>query len=320
MLYPNVAGGSGDTDVVVRALPLGADVTYMLRSEASPESETMSFDLPSGWQLHDPGDGSGQIQIVSGSGKVMAVVFPAMAVDAQGQTVPTSYQVASADQLTLTVSHDGGDYAYPIMVDPAISPDYQTTSVYSDWEHCSYVVSGSVKCNPSGSIFSPFDISDSGWKFQASQYYAAGDYAEYVYTAPKNAYIFELVESGVTASHEHSAEYGGIRNYSGGWSAGGSWENVTTNTSGSGSDYYDTGSPSGVEYKYCARPDGSGGCLSQDPGNPIVTGSDHGNYAVFGLYAESNYTDDSNYASAALTDATVLLADTYSSSITTPTQ
>ncbi len=53
-------------------------------------------------------------------GQVVAVFHAAMATDALGQGVPTSL-TASGNQVTLTVSHLGGGYTYPILADPTAS-------------------------------------------------------------------------------------------------------------------------------------------------------------------------------------------------------
>ncbi len=72
VFYPNIAGQASDTDAVVRAVAGGAEISYVLRSEASPESQTLSFDFPAGWRLNDPGDGSGMVQVLDNSGKAVA--------------------------------------------------------------------------------------------------------------------------------------------------------------------------------------------------------------------------------------------------------
>ncbi len=296
ILYPNIDGRSSDVDAVVRPLPFGADVSYMLRSHASPQSQTLSFQLPTGWQLHDPGDGSGTIQILSGDGKVSGDVLPALAVDAQGQTVPTSYQIASPNQLTLTVSHTSGDYAYPIMVDPPITGNYQGTSVYSDWYRASDDSANFTATNISGL---------SAWKQGEETTYSPGQYGEYIYTPPSGAYVYELTESGVVNNPDSynaqvSQEYGGIWASGGGWEQG-TWQNLTNSASGTPAEHGTTGALNSVDFKYCAL----AGC--PHPSSSIGAN----NLAVFGLSVPSGgggNTQGSNGADE-VNDATVYLSD-----------
>jgi hypothetical protein len=301
VLYPNVGGRSRDTDALVRAMPTGADVSFLLRSHTSPQSQTLSFDLPMGWRLHDARDPAGSVNVLSGSGKVMGRVLPPLAVDAQGQTVRARYHILGPDQLKLTVFHNAGDYAYPILVDPIISTDYQTTSMYSNWEQASNDSANFTASDPSGY---------SDWKMGEETTYSAGQYGEYIYTPPAGAYVYELTESGVEHSPDKSEEYGGIWASSGGWESG-TWQNLTNGNNGSTAERTTTGSLSGDDYEYCAHGGGPGVTCPAQPSSPI----DANNLAVFGLEATGGNEGSSNGADE-LSDATVYLSDTVTPTLT----
>jgi RHS repeat-associated protein len=289
VFFPNLGGARHDTDAVVRPLPLGAEVSYLLRSEASPQSQMLSFDLPAGWTLHDPADHSGSIQVKSPAGTIEATVLPPVAIDAQGQTVPVRYSLKSATQLVVHVSHRGGDFAYPILVDPSV--DFPSTTVGSEWSQVSNDSSG-FSTLVAGGV--------SAWKMHPGTAYSAGQLGDYKLGAPSGAYIYGLSESGIGHNAIQSLEYGGIMNSSGGWEPG-TWQNETDGSSGGGADHFAGGSLSNTTYKYCAR----SGCIS-GPSSGIAAG----NSAVFGLQAWTNFTQPSNTnASDSLTDATVYLAD-----------
>ncbi len=301
VLYPNVGGRSHDTDALVRAVPTGADVSFLLRSHKSPQSRTMSFDLPLGWRLHDARDPAGSVDVVSGSGKVMGRVLAPLAVDAQGQTVRARYHILGRDQLKLTVFHNAGDYAYPILVDPVISTDYQTTSMYSNWEQASNDSANFTASDPSGY---------SSWKMGQETTYSAGQYGEYVYTPPAGAYVYELTESGVEHNPDKSEEYGGIWASGGGWESG-TWQNLTNGNNGSTAERTTTGSLSGDDYEYCAHGGGPGVTCPAQPSSPITAN----NLAVFGLEATGG-NEGSNNGADELSDATVYLSDTVSPGLT----
>lgn len=71
------------------------------------------------------------------AGKVVATVAAPFALDAQGQAVPSRYQLAG-ERLTVAVVHSGGDYAYAIMLDPVIDQQLWAWDAPSDpggWDY-----------------------------------------------------------------------------------------------------------------------------------------------------------------------------------------
>jgi hypothetical protein len=115
VFFANVAT---DTDAIVRPVSVGAEVSWLLRSPSSPSSETLTFGLPGGWTLRSAADGSGDVELVDASGARQATMLAPVGSDAQGQPVPCSYKVTGPGSLTVSVALSGGDFAYPILVDP----------------------------------------------------------------------------------------------------------------------------------------------------------------------------------------------------------
>lgn len=295
VLYPNV---ERDTDVSVRPAPLGAELSYMLRSPASPESQVLSLNLPSGWSLRAAEDHSGTIQVVSGAGRVVNAILPPIAADAQGQPVRARYKIENASQLVLDVPHRTRNYAYPIMVDP-MTVDYQADGAYNWW----------TSSRDNGK-FDGHSASGSGgysmWKMHANTTYNQGESGVWMLPAPSGAYIYGLHESGVYHHPYKSAEFGGLwKPDLSGPDPAGSWSGDPG--SGSGSGHFEPGSLSNSNWNYCVRP-----ACAYGPGQGIATG----NYAVFGLQAAQTGTQPSSPAYDYMTDATVYYADDVIPSVT----
>jgi A nuclease family of the HNH/ENDO VII superfamily with conserved AHH len=117
------ANAARDTDVIAGATPTGAAIYYQLRSPASPRELVLSVRMPAGAWLRAAPNGLGPVEVVTQTEK-LASITPPIAIDAQGQTVPARYAIAG-DRIRITVDHTAGDFAYPILVDPAI--DGQST-------------------------------------------------------------------------------------------------------------------------------------------------------------------------------------------------
>jgi hypothetical protein len=131
--------GGKDLDLSVAALPRGAAVMLQLRSEDAPESATLDFDLPAGASLRltrgggrDGGPrGDGASAEVVRNGEVIATISAPAAWDADGEPVPVSYEL-EGDQLTIETPHRGGDWRYPLLVDPYIQENFLWHSSGSD--------------------------------------------------------------------------------------------------------------------------------------------------------------------------------------------
>lgn len=106
-----------DTDVIVEPLPSGVETFHLLRSPSAPAE--VSFAVSGAATVLRP-TVRGEVDILGQDGQtVLARIEAAYAVDAQGRDVPVRYTVEGS-RLVLAVDHRGGDFAYPIMVDPIV--------------------------------------------------------------------------------------------------------------------------------------------------------------------------------------------------------
>jgi streptogramin lyase len=115
--YPEV---QPDTDLLVAPTAAGVELFDQLRSPASPEQLRFGLELPPGAELRPAGGGA----VVVAGGEVLAAVPPPSAVDAQGTHVAVELRV-EGDAVVLEVAHREADLAYPILVDPALSENYE---------------------------------------------------------------------------------------------------------------------------------------------------------------------------------------------------
>ncbi len=108
------ANSHTDTDAIVEALPRGAEVSWSLRSPAAPATLPLEFNFKFDVEYHVELDGG--VTILKDGQPVGGVSAP-FAYDAQDQTVPIKYSITDKG-LDVNVDHHGGDFAYPIIVDP----------------------------------------------------------------------------------------------------------------------------------------------------------------------------------------------------------
>jgi len=111
-----------DGDAWLAPVPGGAEWFVQLRSQESPESFDLRFDLPKGVSLRaDPEKGDGVL--LQRDGEPVGGVSPVVAQDAQGRPVSASYAVED-DVVHVRVQHRGRDLAYPLLVDPQVWPGF----------------------------------------------------------------------------------------------------------------------------------------------------------------------------------------------------
>jgi RHS repeat-associated protein len=125
-----------DTDYLEEAIPSGAEVSWVLRSQESPESNALAFNLPAGAVLQASTALPGGAEVLE-EGKPVLVIPPAVAEDADGRAVATSYSIAG-NVLTTHVSLSG-NVDFPVKVDPIFTGYYgeaNGANVWSGWEHC----------------------------------------------------------------------------------------------------------------------------------------------------------------------------------------
>lgn len=124
VFYPSV---QTDTDFVVMPVAVGAEVFWILRSPAAPESLRLRVNAPPGTVVRSAGrDGeSAGVEIVRGT-EVLSNILPPRASDADGQPVPVSMTVEGSD-IVLSVRHRDADLMYPLAIDPVITEEYHAT-------------------------------------------------------------------------------------------------------------------------------------------------------------------------------------------------
>ena len=123
-----------DTDVLMAPVPTGFEVSWQLRSPASPQS----LDLKVGGEatsLQTSADGR-IANVLDENGRSVATVQPAHAWDADGKPVEASY-TRSGDTLTVHVEHRGQPVSYPVMVDPVIDSQGGTSVPFTSWAYTS---------------------------------------------------------------------------------------------------------------------------------------------------------------------------------------
>jgi hypothetical protein len=117
-----VFAGKGDSpDVTVEALPSGARVTTVIKSDTAGRS--FDYVLPDGVTAELRSDGrielTEQVEVDNGKAeifKIVGYVEPAWAIDAAGRDVPTSYEIEDG-VLTQHVQTDSAT-TYPVVADP----------------------------------------------------------------------------------------------------------------------------------------------------------------------------------------------------------
>lgn len=141
VFYPNAAT---DTDLVGLPTPHGVELFSVLRSSASPESQTFNVELGQGEQLV-AGEGRA---LIRREGKTLVEIRAPWAFAADGQRLLPEVAV-SGNAVSVTLPHRGKDLEYPILVDPEVR-DYHDPA--TDW-----YTSSSFYQAVSGAAISDFD-------------------------------------------------------------------------------------------------------------------------------------------------------------------
>lgn len=118
VVYPGIAT---DTDAVTAATVGGAELFTILRSARSPERQRLEVDVPRGGRVRAVAGGGAEV--VGADGVPTLSVSPPEAEDATGAAVPVSMKpAADGRSLVLETPHRGRDVAYPLLVDPVVTP------------------------------------------------------------------------------------------------------------------------------------------------------------------------------------------------------
>lgn len=125
-MFANVAP---DTDLVSQPRPLGAELSWVLRSSSSPDQQQIAFHVPVGATLGALANDGG-VEVLE-EGKVALRVPAPVAQDAAGNRVPVSYTVSGTE---LTMHEDlSGNIQFPVLIDPLFVGEYGTFAGGSDW-------------------------------------------------------------------------------------------------------------------------------------------------------------------------------------------
>lgn len=113
LFYPEVLP---HTDLMVASTSFGAELFNLLRSKDSPEEFRFEIDVPEGAELRSDGLGGAEVVL---DGETLTRIPKPWAFDAQQTDVPVTLEV-EGKSIVLRVAHRKGDYARPILLDPAI--------------------------------------------------------------------------------------------------------------------------------------------------------------------------------------------------------
>jgi RHS repeat-associated protein len=213
VFYANIAP---DTDFMSAPVPSGVETFHVLRSQASPESLPLLFDLPARTRLRvAPMSASQQrpvaFEIVRGD-DIVATVSKPTAFDADGEAVAVEAELDGGDRVTLHVPHRGADVKYPIVVDPVVGDAVQEdfnwrggSPAFAGWNFGSapynYFV-GSAGLGTAGNGLYIYAFPNGA--------YSPGQYAQWAAFAPGTSYIYRAEFGYVNHVPGNSQVYDGI--------------------------------------------------------------------------------------------------------------
>jgi hypothetical protein len=318
----------------------------VLRSPAAPDAIPLRFQLAGGQRLRqvDPATGlpAGSVQVVDGD-KPVAAIPPAIAVDAQGQSVPVSYGV-DGERLVLNVD-TSGDLAWPVLVDPVIGvydsngtseADGSTGWYWPNWKAATYLDApdtpnpsswsycNNAPSNPNKKFYfckgnlngASFDGGGIFIKANASQAFAATDWAEWVKYARPDSYIYQFDGASLSNVANHAQMFLGV------WSADWGWEtgSVIWGNGSTSNDAAPAGTASYMTYPGATVSPGAVRYLKvhngwpTDPAAPITPG----NIAVFGIDMAAG-TPGTPQPYIAMGSGATYSSETYAPTIASPT-
>jgi RHS repeat-associated protein len=153
------ANSSRDTDIIAEPRPSGAELSWQLRSQESPQDEALAFTLPPGATLQ-PSTSEPEAVEVAKEGTTLLFIPPAVAQGADGSPVPVSYSI---EKNVLTTHVDlSGNVDFPVLVDPTLFYGYSGVTnganVWNGWnqegsfEYLTFYNLIQVGTNPGASI------------------------------------------------------------------------------------------------------------------------------------------------------------------------
>ena len=150
------ANTARDTDFIAEPLPggTGAELSWQLRSERSPEENALSFKLPSGASLQMSAKISGGAEVLM-EGRPLLLIAPASAEGADGRSMPVTYTV-SGHTLTAHVNLST-NVDFPVMVDPEVLGYYGEGVGVPSWPNWDQYTNYGGNCsNAPGFCFMPY--------------------------------------------------------------------------------------------------------------------------------------------------------------------
>jgi tripartite motif-containing protein 71 len=229
-----------DTDMLVSPIATGVEISNVLRSEESPEVLRYQVNMPSGAELRAAAEGG--FEVVKDE-EILATIPEPTAVDAQETEVQVDAQIEGSI-LALTVAHQPGGYAMPILVDPIVENGegwyaWANLDVTANWGFSKNVAGmyGSTTC-----IFECFPWSGHGLYVSGqSGYYWPNQYAQWAYSAPNaNSYVLNP-SLGPYVRHDHgcpASQYPQPHDYFGVWGLPGQWNYLSVNSSNQPNNAY----------------------------------------------------------------------------------
>jgi RHS repeat-associated protein len=205
------ANSAPDADFLAEPVPQGAEVSWQLRSQQSPQDDALNFNLPSGASLRSSAALQGGVEVID-EGQTLMMIPPALALQADGRSLPTSYAISGH---TLTTHVDlSGTVDFPVMLDPILVGTYGVANganVWSNWHHAD-------NCGGCFEALEFYNLIQTG----ANPPPPENDYGEwYIYAPgagnPGGAGIARVDLSGVIHERENQSDIqAGIQNSTGG--------------------------------------------------------------------------------------------------------
>lgn len=232
------ADADTDTDVFIGAGTGGAAIHYQLRSAQSPERLTLRVDMPAGSSLRSVTGKLGGVDVVNAGGDVIATVRPPLVTDAEGETIPSRYDI-DGDRVRLVVQHADRDVAYPLLVDPVVDaqhwaynnggnvngwfyetahPAFFSGTLSGSWGAGLYSVMGGGRTYGSGT--------SGQWKYPLSN-------SQFVYRT-----VFETERQQTNSPYQAVCMTVALANNASGWDAGTYWTKTAAVSSETGRGPY----------------------------------------------------------------------------------
>ncbi|HEX8103183.1 MAG TPA: RHS repeat-associated core domain-containing protein [Solirubrobacteraceae bacterium] len=203
-----------DTDFFVTPGVAGFETSHLLRSPESPELIRFRLEIPEGATLelveHRPGVADDTVE-VRRDGTLLATVSPAVAWDAQQASVPLTTSLEGS-VLSVRVAHRDADFAYPIVVDPAVTDERVEGRQF--WDDPNSPWYGKPQTGWSYTTTANVFSADNGYWGPARyfQTYAAtlnaSEYGEASFRAPGDSRIFEVHFNHLRGNYLHDDQGG----------------------------------------------------------------------------------------------------------------